>query len=144
MAPHPCQPVAWPVSASRVLYRAGPSWWSLAMLSPPMKWGIKPAACQVEPEVNSPFSTSTISSHPSFVRKYNNPAPRAPPPIITTRAYDFTFPPVRFSKAYSPRQQMIILESFNIYGARGRFFYKLVFSRFRFIAPLSSFFLLLN
>ena len=33
-----------------------------------MKWGISPAACQVEPEVSSPFSTKTTSDHPSFVR----------------------------------------------------------------------------
>ena len=34
----------------------------------PMKWPINPAACQVEPEVSSPFSTSTESVHPSLTR----------------------------------------------------------------------------
>ena len=45
-----------------------------------------PAACQVEPLVSSPFSSSTTSVHPSSVRWYAREQPAMPPPMMTTRA----------------------------------------------------------
>lgn len=34
----------------------------------PMKWGTNPAACHVDPEVSSPFSTRRVSVQPSWAR----------------------------------------------------------------------------
>ena len=54
-----------------------------------MKCPIRPAACQVEPEVSSPFSTSTESVQPSLTKWYKSPTPIAPPPITNTLACVF-------------------------------------------------------
>ena len=62
------------------------SWWTLAMLRSPMKFGMRPAACHVDPDVSSPFSTRIVSVHPSCASAYSKPAPIAPPPTITHRA----------------------------------------------------------
>ena len=51
-----------------------------------MKFGISPAACHVDPEVSSPFSTRIVSVQPSCAKAYSSPAPIAPPPTITQRA----------------------------------------------------------
>src|SRR5271168_192944 len=48
-----------------------------------------PAACQVEPEVSSPFSIRTVSEQPSRARWYKRLAPIMPPPTTTTRAFVF-------------------------------------------------------
>jgi LysR family transcriptional regulator, flagellar master operon regulator len=48
--------------------------------------GTLPAACQVDPAVNSFFSKSTQSVHPAKARWYSDDTPTAPPPMITTRA----------------------------------------------------------
>ena len=50
------------------------------------KVGTLPAACQVEPAVSSFFSNRTQSVHPALHKWYNDDAPTAPPPMITTRA----------------------------------------------------------
>ena len=44
--------------------------------------GTFPAACHVEPAVNSFFSSKTQSVNPAFARWYKQETPTAPPPII--------------------------------------------------------------
>lgn len=80
------QPVACPVSASRVLYSSTelPSSW--VMLALVRSWPTKPAAWKVLPEVSLCFSSSTVSVQPSFARWYAVEQPTMPPPMTTVRA----------------------------------------------------------
>src|SRR5271170_4907216 len=48
-----------------------------------------PAACQVEPDVSSFFSTKIVSVQPSRARWYKRLAPIIPPPMTTMRAFVF-------------------------------------------------------
>ena len=62
-----------------------------------------PAACQVEPDVSSDFSTRTTSDHPALVRWYSTEQPTTPPPITTTCADVFTvLPPLAWAPTGTP------------------------------------------
>ena len=61
-------PVAWPVSASRLEYRSTLTRASSVMAWVPRSCMISPAACQVVPHVSRPRSGSTTSVRPSLVR----------------------------------------------------------------------------
>ena len=59
---------------------------SREMLASPLKVCMPPAACQVEPEVSSLFSSSSTSRQPIFARWYSTLAPTTPPPMTTALA----------------------------------------------------------
>src|ERR1700733_9260172 len=62
---------------------------SLATLGSPLTVCMPPAACQVEPDVNSAPSISSTSFHPALVKWYRTLAPTTPPPITTTFVWLF-------------------------------------------------------
>src|SRR6185312_2575393 len=62
---------------------------SLATLGSPLIVCMPPAACQVEPEVNSSRSISTTSVQPCRARWNSTEQPTTPPPMTTTRVWDF-------------------------------------------------------
>src|SRR2546430_902116 len=77
---------------------------SRATLGSPLRVCMPPAACQVEPQVSSPRSSSSTSFQPALVRWYRTLAPTTPPPITTTRASLFTDSP-RLTSLVGHRQQ---------------------------------------
>ena len=62
------KPVARPVSASSSAIRAAEYLASLVSVLEPRSWPMRPAACQVVPEVSRFLSSSTTSRQPSFAR----------------------------------------------------------------------------
>src|SRR5438874_12925042 len=78
---------------------------SRATLGSPLRVCMPPAACQVEPQVSSPRSSSSTSFQPALVRWYRTLAPTTPPPITTTRASLFTDPPLSHRSHVGHRQQ---------------------------------------
>jgi hypothetical protein len=84
--PGPLDPVAKPVSSSSV--------WKTRRLRRTISrvpyvglaWVIRPAACQVVPEVSRLRSSSTTSVQPRLARWYAVLQPATPPPTMTTRA----------------------------------------------------------
>ena len=61
-------PVARPVSASRLPYNSWEYFASLVMFAVARNWAIRPAACHVVPDVNCLRSNNTTSVHPNLVR----------------------------------------------------------------------------
>src|SRR3954471_10642320 len=55
-----------------------------------LKRGSSPAACQVEPAVNSVRSSKATSFQPFLVRWYRVLTPTTPPPMTNTRTWVFT------------------------------------------------------
>ena len=66
--PHCFQPVARPVSASSVAYSSMPYLLIRVMVRFGRIWPIRPAACQVVPQVSWPCSSSSTSFSPSAAR----------------------------------------------------------------------------
>src|ERR1700704_47263 len=87
MKPIGANPVAWPVSASRRLKRAREYLRiSVEVSEVEPKVTIRPAACQVVPEVSRSRSSRTTSFQPIRARWYATEVPMTPPPTTTTRA----------------------------------------------------------
>ena len=89
MKPTGLKPVAKPVSASSRVYRSRVylrSSVEVSEVEPNVT--IRPAACQVVPDVSWSRSSSTVSVHPRWPRWYAIDVPMMPPPITTTRARD--------------------------------------------------------
>src|SRR4029077_5911840 len=87
MKPICASPVDWPVSASRRAYRAREYLRiSVEVSEVEPKVTMRPAACQVVPEVSRSRSSSTMSCQPMSARWYATEVPMMPPPMTTTRA----------------------------------------------------------
>src|ERR1700716_241986 len=88
MKPIGANPVAWPVSASRRLKRAREYLRiSVEVSEVEPKVTMRPAACQVVPEVSRSRSSRTMSFQPIRARWYATEVPMTPPPTTTTRAW---------------------------------------------------------
>src|SRR5215469_7989339 len=89
MKPMRDRPVDWPVSDSSREYRSREYLRiSVEVSEVDPKVTMRPAACQVVPEVRRSRSSSTTSFHPMAARWYATEVPMIPPPTTTARASD--------------------------------------------------------